>query len=392
MKTMFKLALCALVVFAGQVIASEEAGHGNEHDNDLDEAGIPASVYGFTIMATLILSLLSLSGVLLLLGGIKIDKYLLHLVGLSVGTLLGATFFLLIPETDERIGKGLAGSGSMLAGVMAAMILEIALSSRKKHRHSQGNFSSPVIAGKEGNAPAEPVNLTTVSVEGPKAPAEASSPNYESIQEGETVTKKVPDSSDEENQAITRDRTESESRETSSEESREDLTTGFIRKKGISLREAPTFVWVNLIGDALHNFVDGVLIGATFATGPAEGVATTLAIGAHELPQEIADFGILLHAGLSVKIALLVNVLVGSLAILGAVFALVIGQTFVGSADYMLPFAAGVFLYLALTDLMPEVLHIKLRKQKAGVCAMIAIGMGLMALVRLLPHDHGQGV
>ena len=111
---------------------------------------------------------------------------------------------------------------------------------------------------------------------------------------------------------------------------------------------------MNLVGDAVHNFIDGLLIGATYMVSFPIGLATTLAIVFHEIPQEIGDFGVLIHAGMSIKKALLFNFLSAIIAVLGAVVSLLIGTQAEAFAISLLPIAAGGFVYIAGSDLIPE--------------------------------------
>ena len=116
-------------------------------------------------------------------------------------------------------------------------------------------------------------------------------------------------------------------------------------------------VAMNLIGDALHNFIDGMLIGASYTVSIPIGMTTTLAIILHEIPQEIGDFGILIYGGLTAKKALFFNFLSATLAIAGAVIAAVLGNCFSVFAVVLLPVTAGGFLYMAGSDLIPELQH-----------------------------------
>jgi len=111
---------------------------------------------------------------------------------------------------------------------------------------------------------------------------------------------------------------------------------------------------MNLIGDAIHNFIDGLLVGASWLVSFPIGFTTTLAIVFHEIPQEIGDFGVLIHAGMSTKKALLFNFLSAVIAILGAVVSLMIGLRAETFAITLLPIAAGGFVYIAGSDLIPE--------------------------------------
>lgn len=119
-----------------------------------------------------------------------------------------------------------------------------------------------------------------------------------------------------------------------------------------------------LFGDGFHNAFDGIAIAAAFLTNPAVGIATTIAIAAHEIPQEIADFSVLVHGGMKKKTALLLNFLSAFTALAGAL----LGYFFLHALEEYLPiflaFSAGMFIYIACSDLIPD-LHQDFKKQKA---------------------------
>jgi zinc and cadmium transporter len=149
-------------------------------------------------------------------------------------------------------------------------------------------------------------------------------------------------------------------------------------------KECPThtFVYLNLVGDGIHNFIDGMVIAATFMIGFELGLATTLAVIFHEVPQEIGDFGVLVYGGLNKKKALIYNFISAVTAILGALATYFLA--YLRSIEALLvPFAAGGFIYIAATDLMPE-LH---KKSHAGESIvqlfMILLGIGLMAFLKI---------
>lgn len=143
----------------------------------------------------------------------------------------------------------------------------------------------------------------------------------------------------------------------------------------------------NLVADGVHNFVDGLIIGAAFLVDPEIGVATAIAVALHEIPQEIADYGVLLHAGFSRQRALLFNFLSALTAILGLLFAVVLGDNVEGFANIMLVFAAGGFIYIAASDLIPE-LHKKSNwKHSLLQIVVITIGIVIMMGITLLEGE-----
>ncbi len=137
-------------------------------------------------------------------------------------------------------------------------------------------------------------------------------------------------------------------------------------------KECPVhpFAYLNLFGDGLHNFIDGLIIAASFLVSIPLGTATTLAVIFHEVPQEIGDFGILVYGGLSKNKALFYNFLTAITAIVGATFmyALYVFSPFIPNMAYLLAFAAGSFIYIATTDLIPE-----LRKERNLTISIVQI-------------------
>ncbi len=146
-------------------------------------------------------------------------------------------------------------------------------------------------------------------------------------------------------------------------------------------RECPvhTFAYLNLFGDGIHNFVDGVIIAASYLSPPTPniplGVAATWAVISHELPQEIGDFGILVYGGFSRTKALFYNFLTAITAIVGAAFTYFF-SAYIPSSAYLLAFAAGSFIYIATTDLIPE-LH-KERSPARSVAQFVLLSLGIV--------------
>jgi zinc and cadmium transporter len=144
-----------------------------------------------------------------------------------------------------------------------------------------------------------------------------------------------------------------------------------------------TFTYLNLAGDGVHNFIDGMVIAAAFLVNVPLGITVTLAVAAHEIPQEIGDFGILVYGGMKRKRALLYNLLSASTAIIGATLMFFI-PVLKDNVVFLLPFAAGGFIYIACVDLMPE-LH---KQEKAAVTVShitaLVCGLVLMWMLKIL--------
>jgi len=148
-------------------------------------------------------------------------------------------------------------------------------------------------------------------------------------------------------------------------------------------RECPihTFAYLNLLGDGMHNFIDGVVIAASFIASVPLGLATTLAVIAHEIPQEIGDFGILVYGGFSKGKALSFNFLSAIIAILGATL-MYFSSPFFPSLEYLLAFAAGGFIYMATTDLIPELHKETALSRSAAQFFLISLGITLMWVLK----------
>jgi zinc and cadmium transporter len=140
---------------------------------------------------------------------------------------------------------------------------------------------------------------------------------------------------------------------------------------------------MNLIADALHNLIDGALIAASYLASPAIGVATTVAVILHEVPQEIGDFGVLLHAGFSKGQAMGFNFFSASLAIVGAAGTLLVGsQAGEMITTTLVPLTAGMFIYVAGVDLLPE-MH-KEDDPTRSFLQLIMLGIGVAIMLSLL--------
>jgi len=142
------------------------------------------------------------------------------------------------------------------------------------------------------------------------------------------------------------------------------------------------FGYLNLISDGLHNLIDGIIIAAAYMINIEVGIATTVAVVLHEIPQEIGDFGLLIHAGFSKSKALLLNLLSASLSLVGVIIVLIIGNSIIDSTAYILAIAAGGFIYIAGSDLVPE-LH-KTNDFKSSIKQFLSIGLGIAIMFLLI--------
>ncbi len=143
-----------------------------------------------------------------------------------------------------------------------------------------------------------------------------------------------------------------------------------------------TFAYMNLLGDAIHNFLDGVIMATAFLVNIPFGIIVSLAVILHEVPQEIGDFGVLIYGGLKIKKALLLNFLVALTAFAGAIAAYFLIAHFQWMIPYLIALSAGSFIYIGAVDLMPE-LHKEMDKTKS-VIQVIAFAIGIAAIYILM--------
>jgi len=148
--------------------------------------------------------------------------------------------------------------------------------------------------------------------------------------------------------------------------------------------EIKPFSYLILFSDGVHNFIDGLIIAGSFVVSPVSGLATTIAVALHEIPQELGDFGVLIYGGLQKSRALLFNFLSALVAVLGGVIGFLLAQKIGISIVYLLPFAAGNFIYIACSDLIPEIKKDFSVAKSLGYFSVFVLGILLMLTMKLL--------
>jgi zinc and cadmium transporter len=143
-----------------------------------------------------------------------------------------------------------------------------------------------------------------------------------------------------------------------------------------------------LVGDAFHNFADGVVIAAAFLVDWRAGVMATAAVMAHEIPHEVGDFMILLNAGYTKRRAFVFNMISGSSAVLGGVVGYLVLDAIEGLLPYALLLAAASFIYIALSDLLPEMMRRSRLAQSLPQVGLVLLGVALAALIGAAMHAH----
>lgn len=143
-----------------------------------------------------------------------------------------------------------------------------------------------------------------------------------------------------------------------------------------------------IVGDTVHNFIDGIAIAAGFLVSPSTGVVVTLAVAAHEIPQEIGDFGLLLQKGMPRRKVVMVNVLSALATTLAAIIFFQLGQSAEISLDAILGLVAGFFIYIAVSDIIPSI-HKNEAKRFAGwQSVMLITGVVVVSIVTTRLHSY----
>lgn len=153
--------------------------------------------------------------------------------------------------------------------------------------------------------------------------------------------------------------------------------------------DQPVLAPLIIFGDAVHNFIDGMIIAATFLVDPGLGIATAVAVFFHELPQEIGDFSIMIHAGLARKKVILWNLLGALVSPVATVLTITLAGRTENLEMPLLGIAAGSFLYIAAADLVPEIHRHKGLKSTFTQTALLVLGMlAIVGVGILFPHEH----
>jgi zinc and cadmium transporter len=147
-----------------------------------------------------------------------------------------------------------------------------------------------------------------------------------------------------------------------------------------------SFAYMNLFGDAVHNLIDGIIVGGSYLASIPLGISTTIAVTFHEIPQELGDFSVLVYGGFNKRKALFFNFLTALTAIFGAIISFIIGSAIEGFVPLVIPFAAGNFIYIAGSDLIPELRKDEPNLKKATL-QVASISLGIITMLFLLLLD-----
>ncbi len=148
--------------------------------------------------------------------------------------------------------------------------------------------------------------------------------------------------------------------------------------------EITSFSYLILVSDGVHNFIDGFIIAASFVIALPVGIVTVLAVALHEIPQELGDFGVLIYGGFKKSKALFLNFLTGLIAVFGGIAGFFLSERIGDSIVFLLPFAAGNFIYIACSDLIPEIKNKETSKKSLLYFFVFLLGISLMLLLRFI--------
>ncbi|XP_034530229.1 metal cation symporter ZIP14 isoform X2 [Notolabrus celidotus] len=286
-------------------------------------------MWGYGFLAVTVINLASLLGLLLIPFTKKsyFPKVLTYFIGLAIGTLFSNAVLQLIPEalgfdpkSDNYVANAVGIFGGFYILFFMEKLLKMALGIQHEHGHSHFTPSETTQENSLQNGDLldkkDSIVLTNINT----IATDKSSPSPEPAHSNVTSSQEVQ------------------------------VMCHWLRGKRIS--SIKTVAWMITLSDALHNFIDGLAIGASFTVSVLTGFSTSTAIVCEEFPHELGDFVILLNAGMSVPQAIFFNLLSAVSCYIGLVFGILLGSNFAPNAIFAI--AGGMFLYIALADMFPE--------------------------------------
>nr|XP_060643247.1 metal cation symporter ZIP14 isoform X1 [Anolis sagrei ordinatus] len=348
-------------------------------ENEQTEEGKPSSaeVWGFGFLCVTIISLCSLVGasVVPFMKKTFYKRLLLYFIALAIGTLYSNALFQLIPEAfgfnpqeDYYVSKSAVVFGGFYLFFFTEKILKMLLKQKDQHHHGHSHYSTETLPSKKDQEEGVTEKLQNGDLD-------HMIPNKNSDLEckNPSVDEKMVSS------LSVQDLQASQS------------TCYWL--KGVRYSDIGTLAWMITLSDGLHNFIDGLAIGASFTVSVFQGISTSVAILCEEFPHELGDFVILLNAGMTIQQALFFNFISACCCYLGLGFGILAGSHF--SANWIFALAGGMFLYIALADMFPEMNEVSREDERSG-SALIAFAIqnaGLLtgfAIMVLLTMYSGQ--
>ncbi|KAM5264062.1 metal cation symporter ZIP14 isoform 2-T2 [Ctenodactylus gundi] len=328
------------------------SGNWESHEKELSEEGKPSAieVWGFGFLSVSLINLASLLGALVLPCTEKafFSRVLTYFIALSIGTLFSNALFQLIPEAfgfnplkDYYVTKSAVVFGGFYLFFFTEKVLKMLLKQKNKHHHGHNHFASEKLPSKKDQEEGVTEKLQNGDLDH-MIPQPCSS---ELDGRAPSVDEKVIVGS-----LSVQDLQASQS------------TCYWL--KGVRYSDIGTLAWMITLSDGLHNFIDGLAIGASFTVSVFQGISTSVAILCEEFPHELGDFVILLNAGMSIQQALFFNFLSACCCYVGLAFGILAGSHF--SANWIFALAGGMFLYIALADMFPEMNEVCQEDERHG--------------------------
>ncbi|XP_066495333.1 metal cation symporter ZIP14 [Tiliqua scincoides] len=327
-------------------------------ENEQTEEGRPnsAEVWGYGFLCVTVISLCSLVGasVVPFMKKTFYKRLLLYFIALAIGTLYSNALFQLIPEAfgfnpqvDYYVPKSAVVFGGFYLFFFTEKILKMLLKQKEQHHHGHSHYSPESLPSKKD----QEEGVT------------------EKLQNGDLDHMIPHRNSDLECKNPTAD--EKIVSSLSVQDLQASQSTCYWLK-GVRYSDIGTLAWMITLSDGLHNFIDGLAIGASFTVSVFQGVSTSVAILCEEFPHELGDFVILLNAGMTIQQALFFNFISACCCYLGLGFGILAGSHF--SANWIFALAGGMFLYIALADMFPEMNEVSQEDERNG-SALIAFAI-----------------
>lgn len=340
--------LAAAVFFASA--ADAHSSHAGSDDEHADATATPEVILWDVVMglAMCVIALIGAAG--LLIPKHRIGTFTRPLIAFAAGALLGGALLHMLPSAVVTLGTSATPYAIATLGFCVFLAVEETI-------HWLYNRGSPKTENAEATSGCEPEPAPVAPTQAPNADTETETElsNMENGVSKPTLCQQVRVCVCEGSEPCA-------------------CPSHHLDRSKLAL------AWLILVGDGLHNFFGGLSIGATYMFDGGAGWAAWVAAALHEIPQELADFAVLVHAGLDAKKALLYNFVAALPFLLGMVLSAVIGADV---CKYFIPFGAGNFLYIGATALLPEVHHQKKPRSMLVTFACFMAGIALLLAVRI---------
>ncbi|XP_067295495.1 metal cation symporter ZIP14 isoform X2 [Pseudorasbora parva] len=328
-----------------------------QHDQESEPSPRPtdAEVWGYSILSVTLVSAFALTSVFVvpLMRTRFMRRVLIYFISLSIGTLLSTAILQLLPEAfgfdpmeDYYVSKSAVVFGGFYLFFFTEKVLKMILKPKEKGGHGHGHSHFPAERYANSNGDLEDGVM-------------------EKLQNGEAGGVSLPRVEGDVRGVGEDDKMLSTAQTVQDTQSSGGAGTGGCYwLKGRAYSDIATLAWMITLSDGLHNFIDGLAIGASFTASVFQGISTSVAILCEEFPHELGDFVILLNAGMSIQQALFFNFLSACCCYLGMGFGILAGNNF--SPNWIFALAGGMFLYIALADMFPEMNEVSREEEEAG--------------------------